>query len=256
MDPKVKVLLSTDEKTSEKAIAWCHAYKNAKVCFIQLGHDAKAYANPAYPALVSNAIRWVASKDAGAAAAADSEGFEPLFNGKDLAGWKADDETKKHWAVADGIIRYDGKSKDLWTEKAYKDFVLKVERRLPAPGDSGIYLRGSSKCQSNIWCDAMGSGEVWGYRTDNNQPEEVRKACTPKKKADKPVGEWNAFVMTMKGDRLTVVLNGEEVISNAQLPDCPKEGPIALQNHGNPLEFRNIAIKELKRAMCRPKPTT
>jgi hypothetical protein len=185
--------------------------------------------------------------DKAAAPEVDKEGFRPLFNGKDLANWKADDEAKKHWAIADGIIKYDGKNKDLWTQETFGDFVLKVDwRLLEKNGDSGIYLRGSSKCQCNIWCDPLGSGEVYGYRTDAKQPEEVRKACTPKKKADKPVGEWNSFVITMKGDRLTVVLNGDEVISNAQLPGAAAKGPIALQHHGNPMEFRNISLKELK----------
>ena len=53
-------------------------------------------------------------------------------------------------------------------------------------GDSGIYLRGSSKSQVNIWCNPLGSGEVWGYRTDQKQTEDVRKAVTPIKNADSP----------------------------------------------------------------------
>jgi len=178
---------------------------------------------------------------------ADTEGFVPIFNGKDLAGWKADDAAREHWKVVDGVITYDGKNKTLWTEAEFADFILKVDWRLPAKGDSGIYLRGSSKAQCNIWVDPLGSGEVWGYRTDKNQPEAVRQAATPKKVADKPVGQWNTFVITMKGDRLTVVLNGEEVISDAQLPGLKPSGPIALQHHGNPIEFRNILIKELKK---------
>lgn len=179
--------------------------------------------------------------------AAEDDGFRPLFNGKDLAGWKADDAAKEHWKIEDSVIKYDGKNTNLWTQDPFADFVLKVDWRFEKAGDSGIYLRGKDKSQVNIWCDKMGSGEVWGYRTDNNQPEEVRKACTPKKNADKPVGQWNSFVITMKGDRLTIVLNGEEVISNAQLPGIPAAGPIALQHHGNPIEFRNIQIKELKK---------
>ena len=178
---------------------------------------------------------------------ADKEGFVPIFNGKDLAGWKADDAAREHWKVVDGVITYDGKNKTLWTEAEFADFILKVDWRLPAKGDSGIYLRGSAKAQCNIWVDPLGSGEVWGYRTDKNQPEAVRQAATPKKVADKPVGQWNTFVITMKGDRLTVVLNGEEVISDAQLPGLKPSGPIALQHHGNPIEFRNILIKELKK---------
>ena len=103
----------------------------------------------------------------------------------------------------------------------------------PTPGaDSGIYLRGTSKAQVNIWCWPIGSGEVYGYRMDDKMPPEVRAGVTPKVKADKPVGEWNTFLITIKGDRLTVVLNGETVLDNAQLPGVPEKGPIALQLHG------------------------
>jgi hypothetical protein len=182
------------------------------------------------------------------------EGFKALFNGKDFTGWQAkqgqaESEAEKakwqeHWKVVDGVIQFDGQGPNLWTSGKFKDFVLMVDWRFPKPGDSGIFLRGQAKSQVNIWCNEMGSGEVWGYRTDRSQPEEVRKACTPIKKTDKPVGEWNTFVITMKGDRLTVELNGEVVIKEAQLPGVPPEGEIALQRHGNPIEFKNIFIKE------------
>jgi hypothetical protein len=125
--------------------------------------------------------------------------------------------------------------------------------------DSGIYLRGSSDSQVNIWMWPIGSGEVYGYRTNTKMPAEVRAAVTPKKKADNPRGEWNTFIITMKGDRLWVKLNGEEVITNAQLPGVPAQGPIALQHHGSYnvksgkwtgppslVQFRNIFIKELQ----------
>jgi len=181
-----------------------------------------------------------------AADTAAPEGFRPLFDGKNLDQWKLSDEAAKHWTVADGVLKYDGKNRDLWTKQSFADFVLKVDWRMPANSDSGIFLRGFPKAQANIWTSPLGSGEVWGYRTDKNLPEEIRKAATPKKKADKPVGQWNSFVITLKGDRLTVVLNGEEVISDAELPGLPKSGPIGLQHHGMPIEFRNIFIKELK----------
>src|SRR4029077_20661147 len=97
--------------------------------------------------------------------------------------------------------------------------------------DSGVYLRGSSKSQVNMWMWPIGSGEVYGYRTDKKMPAEVRAGVTPKVKADKPRGEWNTFEITVKGDRLWVKLNGTEVIQNAQLPGIPEEGPLALQHH-------------------------
>jgi hypothetical protein len=122
--------------------------------------------------------------------------------------------------------------------------------------DSGILLRGNAKYQVNIWCWPVGSGEVYGVRMDPKSAPEVKAGVTPKKKMDKPIGEWNAFEITVKGDRLWVKLNGEEVITNALLPNIPAKGPIGLQHHGgfkdgkyvgNPslVQFRNIKIKEL-----------
>jgi len=188
-----------------------------------------------------------------AADIAPPDGFVALFNGKNLDGWEAKPQPKakpradvaEHWAVKDGVLQYDGKCTHLWTKQSFKDYVLMVSWRLPKPGDSGIYNRGSSKCQANIWPNPLGSGEVYGYRTDAKMPEEVRKAATPSKKADKPIGEWNDFVITVQGDRMTVVLNGEKVIDNLQMIGCPTEGPIALQHHGQPLEFKSIYIKGL-----------
>jgi hypothetical protein len=225
----------------------------------------------------------------------DAEGFVSLFNGKDLTGWKVPAGDNGHWKVVDGVIDYDARSegkgdKCLWSEKSFKDFILRIDWRLKTESgfkhgvpiilpdgshkkgpdgkeqtveiddvDSGVYLRGSGKSQVNIWMWPIGSGEVYGYRMDAKMPPEVRAAVTPRKKADKPRGEWNTFEITMKGDRLWVKLNGEEVISNAQLPGVAKEGALALQHHGgydaktgkwtgppSLVQFRNIFIKELK----------
>ena len=206
--------------------------------------------------------------------------FRPLYNGIDFEGWKWHPGHEGHWAAHDWRLQYDGQSqapdKNLWTEQSFGDFQLIVDWRwtgkprpvqrpiilptgeyqtdeqgnrvtveVPDAGDSGIYLRGSSKAQINIWCWPAGSGEVWGYRTDGSQPADVRAAVTPRKKADRPIGQWNRFVTTLQGDRLTVDLNGERVIEDARLPGIPPEGPIALQHHGDPIEFANLFIREL-----------
>jgi len=112
--------------------------------------------------------------------------------------------------------------------------------------DSGIYLRGSSKAQVNIWTWPVGSGEVYGYRTDTNMSPVIRKAVTPRVPADRPVGEWNRFVIRLVGDRLNVWLNGEHVILNAHLPLVPARGPLALQSHGCPIEFQNVYVRKLQ----------
>ena len=228
-----------------------------------------------------------------ATAVSAQDGFTPLFNGRDLSGWKVPAGDNGHWRVIDGVVDYDAESeakdeKSLWSEKEFGDFVLKLEWRIkatpyvnpnvpivrwdgshkkgpdgkeiriPVPdSDSGIYLRGSSKAQINIWAWPVGSGEVYGYRMDEKLPTTVRAGVTPSKNADRDIGEWNAFEITMRGDRLTVVLNGEAVISKAQLPGVPARGAIALQHHGakkdgkwtsppSLVQFRNIAIRELR----------
>ena len=84
--------------------------------------------------------------------------------------------------------------------------------QIPYAGDSGILLRGTGKGQVNITCNTIGSGELYGYRTDKKMPPEVRTGSIPKVKADAPLGQWNRFVITLKKDRLTVVLNGQTVI--------------------------------------------
>jgi hypothetical protein len=178
--------------------------------------------------------------------------------------------------VRDWVLAFDGKGKDLWSQRSFKDFEMIVDWRwvgdhqgemqrphFGADGtearnpdgsvrtatvgerDSGIYLRGSTKSQVNMWMWPCGSGEVWGYRTDAKMPAEVRAACTPKAAADAPVGQWNRFRIRMQGDVLDVWLNGKQVIEAATLPGVPAEGPIGLQSHGSAAEFANIYVREL-----------
>lgn len=219
------------------------------------------------------------------------EGFTSLFNGRDFTGWRVPEGDGGHWQVIEGVIDYDAESqareKHLWTEEAFGDFVLMLDWRMTATpfvnhvplikpdgshkrdeegeeirvalpdSDSGIYLRGSSKSQINIWSWPIGSGEVWGYRTDGNMPAEVRAGATPLRAADKDIGKWNTFVLTMKGEYLTVVLNGITAIDEAHLPGIPERGPLALQHHGRRnadgewvsppslVQFRNLFIREL-----------
>ena len=98
----------------------------------------------------------------------------------------------------------------------------------------------------NIWCWPIGSGEVYGYRNDPKLTAEQRQAVTPSEVADHKPGQWNRFIITMRGDLLTVDLNGKMVLNQAKLPGIAAEGPIALQKHDSSIEFANIYIMELK----------
>jgi len=85
--------------------------------------------------------------------------------------------------------------------------------------DSGIYLRGSDRHQVNIWCWPIGSGEMYSVRRDKTMCTQVRVAVTPRVKADNKIGQWNRFEITVRGNVVTVVLNGQTVI--ASLPPLP-----------------------------------
>ncbi|UCH89453.1 MAG: DUF1080 domain-containing protein, partial [Thermoplasmata archaeon] len=111
--------------------------------------------------------------------------------------------------------------------------------------DSGIYLRGSSRYQINMWAWPVGSGEIYAIRRDTTLVPQVRRGVTPILNADRPLGQWNRFEITLVGERVTVVLNGKTVLREAQLPGIAKSGPFALQHHGDHVQFANIYIKEL-----------
>lgn len=204
------------------------------------------------------------------------DGFTPLFNGKDLTGWKglvenpkaraamsedalkaaqekADANMREHWKVVDGTLEFDGKGQNLCTAKDYGDFELYLDWKILEGGDSGIYLRGCPQVQ--IWDTEFekyfglgsqkGSGALW-----NNQ----KNPRFPSVKADKPVGEWNTFFIRLVGDKLTVKLNDKLVVEDVTMEnywerDKPlyRTGSIELQNHGNKLWFRKLFIKELKK---------
>ena len=205
------------------------------------------------------------------------EGFEALFNGKDLKGWfghgtkdprtlwkmspeelkKHQEETLKdinaHWSVKDGELINDGKGLYLTTKKDYKDFELLLEYKTVPKADSGIYLRGVPQVQ--IWDPTeeakwkigadKGSGGLW-----NNSKGAPGK--DPLKRMDKPFGEWNKFHIIMIGERVTVYLNNAKVVDNVVMENffdrkIPifEKGPIQLQTHGGEIRWKNIFIREI-----------
>ena len=135
---------------------------------------------------------------------------------------------RAHWKVVDGVLVFDGKGRSLCTAKDYGDFEMLVDWKIEKGGDSGIYLRGSPQVQ--IWDTAnrtvgaeVGSGGLY-----NNQ----KNPSKPTKVADKPIGQWNTFRISMIGERVTVILNDELVVGQrdhgellgagqADLPDGP-----------------------------------
>ena len=203
------------------------------------------------------------------------EGFVSLFNGKDLTGWKglvanpierakmdietlrkkqevADEEMRNGWIVENGELLFTGKGNNLATEEKYGDFELLVDWKIyddgHKEGDGGIYLRGTPQVQ--IWDTSrvevgaqVGSGGLYNNQVHPSKPLKV---------ADNPLGEWNNFHIIMRGDTVTVFLNGELVTDKVILenfwdrnsPLFPAE-QIELQAHGSRVAYRDIYIREI-----------
>ena len=202
-------------------------------------------------------------------------GFTALFNGKDLTNWKgvtteekfdnpivrqaatpekraemqkkADALMRKAWTVRDGgVLYFDGKGYSLATAKDIGDFEMWCDwRLLTVKGDSGLYLRGSPQVQ--IW-DAHNQWHIGSGGLYNNQ----KNPSKPLALADNLIGDWNTFYVKMTGEKVTVKLNGTLVVDDTVLenywdrarPIFPTE-QLELQCHGDPIEFKNIYIKEL-----------
>jgi HEAT repeat protein len=202
------------------------------------------------------------------------DGFISLFNGKDLTGWKglvenpiarakmsadslvfkqkkADEVARTGWFVKDGELIFSGHGDNLCTVKQYGDFEMYVDWKIQKNGDAGIYLRGTPQVQ--IWDTSrvdvgaqVGSGGLY-----NN----TKNPSKPSKLADNAIGDWNTFHITMIGDRVSVDLNGENVVDNVilenywdrKLPIFLKE-QIELQAHGNEINYRDIYVREIPQA--------
>ncbi len=198
-------------------------------------------------------------------------GFYTMYNGIDLRGWKglvdnpvkrrkisadtlamkqikADSIMRKGWLAQGEELHFTGHGDNLCSVKDYQDFELTIDWKIEKDGDAGLYLRGSPQVQ--IWDIArtnvgaqVGSGGLYNNQINPKNPSKV---------ADNPVGEWNTFRVIMRGERVTVYLNGEMVVDQVilenywdrKIPIFIKDA-IELQAHGNHIVYRNIYVKEL-----------
>jgi Domain of Unknown Function (DUF1080) len=197
------------------------------------------------------------------------EGFQALFNGKDLSGWKVQEGGKMEaWGAEKGVL-YTSGSGGAWllTEKEYGDFELMLEYKVPENGNSGVALRTPAKgdpayvgMEIQILDDdgpAYKTLQPWQYTGS------IYGVVAPKRGATKKVGEWNAMKITCKGRMVTVELNGTKIVDanlddhkdrivedkEKKLPAHPglarDKGFLGLQSHGSRVEFRNIFVKPL-----------
>jgi hypothetical protein len=173
--------------------------------------------------------------------------FSPLFNGKDLTGWKVP-SPNPYWRVEHGVLIGESDAamtgSTLWTEKSYCDFVFETDVRWEGDPDSGVFFRtpalqvqiGTSISQKR---DLTGSFYLKGY-PEHAQAKDAAKYLKK--------GDWNTLRVEARGTTFKVSINGHPV-SHYSDPAYAAAGPIGVQIHQKlkmKVEFRNLRVAELR----------
>jgi hypothetical protein len=202
--------------------------------------------------IVLSALALLTLTELAFAAEKDAEGFRPLFNGKDLTGWKLRrPDGHNSWKVEDGVLKnivnQGEHGTDLVTEDKFWNFTVRYDFMVPDGSNSGFYLRGRHEIQI--------LGDFQRGQPSKNGNGAIYNFKAPDKFASKPGNEWQTVEATMIGNKITVTLNGQKIHDNvecdkatgSEIDNKVKEpGPIFLQGDHGTVSFRNIRIKELK----------
>jgi hypothetical protein len=212
--------------------------------------------------------------EAGTSSTQDAPGRPPsdavvLFDGKDLSAWAGEDGQPAKWKVANGYMEVVPHSGYLHTRQAFGDCQLHVEFAEPVPpvgedqgrGNSGVFLMGLYEIQ------VLDSYHSQTYA--DGQASAVYGQFPPQVNASRPPGRWQTYDIifhrprfdndgqVLRPARVSVLHNGVLVQDNVELSGptahhqrpayqaTPDKLPLALQDHGNPVRFRNIWIREL-----------
>ncbi len=214
----------------------------------------------------------------GAVAGAPPSDAIVLFDGQNLGQWvSSQDKSPAAWSVADGVITVDKSKGNIETKRAFQDYQLHLEWRIPADidgsgqgrGNSGVFLASTGPRDAGYEVQILDSFENQTYV--NGQAASVYKQHPPLANASREPGQWQTYDIVWRGPRftaagtlaspatVTVLHNGVLVQDNAVLagetvyigkPSYKPHGPapIKLQAHGDPskpISFRNIWVREL-----------
>lgn len=192
-----------------------------------------------------------------------------LFDGSDLSAWRHENGAAAKWRVGDGWFEVVPGTGDIQTRDTFGDVQLHVEWRAPTTiegdgqgrGNSGIFL------QKRYEVQVLDSYDNRTY--SNGQAASIYKQHIPLANAMRPPGEWQAYDIVFHAPRfnrdgavlspatVTVLHNGVLVQDHVELAGAtvyigepsyeahPPEDAIVLQDHGNPVRFRNIWVREL-----------
>ncbi len=192
-----------------------------------------------------------------------SEGFEPLFNGRDLENWTGN---ASGYAAEDGriVVHPERGGGNLYTKKEYADFVLRFDFKLTPAANNGLGIRAPLEGDAayvgmELQILEDGSPVYWGLQPYQYHGS-IYGVVPARRGVLRPIGEWNSEEVTVKGRRVSVVVNGTTVV-DADIDEASAgatmdgkdhpglkrpSGHIGFLGHGSALEFRSIRIKETR----------
>lgn len=170
-----------------------------------------------------------------------------LFNGRDLAGWEFQYADKAGgWSVTDGVLANHTPGNNIISTQKFDAFKLVVEYKLEAKSNSGIYLRGRYELQ--VLDDAGAEPVPTGHMG-------IYSRVKPSVNASKPAGEWQTADITLVGNRVTVLLNGQKVHDNVAIDGITggaldsregTPGPIMIQGDHSKIWIRKIILTPIR----------
>jgi hypothetical protein len=166
-----------------------------------------------------------------------------LFDGKDVKGWRFEFADKPAgWVVVDGALHNQQTGNNIISEREFKDFKLVMEYTLEPESNSGLYLRGRYEFQ--VLDDAGKAPTLTSHMS-------VYGRVAPAVNASKPAGEWQTVEVTLVGNRVTVILNGQKVHDNVAIEGTTggalnshegTPGPIMIQGDHSKIWIRKLVV--------------
>jgi hypothetical protein len=167
-----------------------------------------------------------------------------LFDGKSLDAWGVQSPDRPiGWTIEDGAMtNQPPRANNLVSKEKFKDFRLDAEYKVSPSGNSGIYLRGRYELQ--VLDDA-------GKPTESHGHMSIYARKAPDVNASKPAGEWQTAQITLVGNCVTVVLNGQTVQNNARIAGITggaldaretQPGPVMIQGDHEKVWFRKVVV--------------
>lgn len=185
-----------------------------------------------------------------------ADGFVEMFNGKDLTGW----QTTGNWVVEENnVITLKPRPGEwgwkrfndyLTSTRQYGDFILDLEFKFEPKGNSGVFMRvGDPKDHVTSGFELQILDTHGLAQPGHHDCGGIIKTRGPSKNMVKPAGEWNRYIITLKGNQLSVTLNGEVIqdldLSKTELKNRPAKGHIGFQDEAKRVWYRKVRIKEL-----------